>query len=91
MLSFELFFYLALFLVLSNIVFTILIVSELQKRKVKINFFLLRLYIPKYVHQYKKITLKETGKVAVLFYCWLVSINLTLVLAVIGILLKINT
>lgn len=86
---FYLFMYLALFFVLSNIVFTILIVSELQKRKVKINFFLLRLYIPKYVHQYKKITLEETGKVGVLFYCRVVSINLTWILAVIGIILKI--
>ena len=87
---FEFVFYLALVFVLSNIVFTILIISELQKRKVKINFFLLRLYIPKYVHQYKKITLEETGKVGALFYYWIVSINLTLFLAIIGIVLKIS-
>ena len=85
---FELFLYLALIFVLSNIVFTIIIVSELQKRKVRINFFFLRHYIPKYVHQYKKMTLEETGKVGKLFYCWIVSINLTWIFAVVGFIIK---
>lgn len=82
------FLYLALFCLLFNVVITIIIISELQKRKVKINFFLLRLYIPKYIHQYKKITLEETGKVGSLFFWCIGSINLTWILAVVGFILK---
>jgi len=61
-----------------------IIISELQKRKVKINFFLLRLFIPKYVHQYKKMNLEETGKVGGLYYWWVGSINLAWILALFG-------
>ena len=81
---FYLFLYLAIFCALFNVVITMIIISELQKRKFKINFFLLRLYIPKYVHQYKKMTLEETGKVGALYYWFVGSINLAWILAVIG-------
>lgn len=85
---FQLFLYLAIFCALFNVVITMIIISELQKRKVKINFFLLRLFIPKYVHQYKKITLEETGKVGRLYYWFVGSINLAWILAVVGFILK---
>jgi len=85
---FHLFLYLAVFCALFNVVITIIIISELQKRIVKINFFLLRLYIPKYVHQYKKMTLEEIGKISGLFYWWVGSINLIWILAVISFLCK---
>jgi len=49
----------------------------------EINFFLLRLFIPKYVHQYKKITLEEMGKVGRFYYWWVGSINLAWILAVV--------
>ena len=80
---FHLFLSLAIFCALFNVVITMIIISELKKRKVKINFFLLRLYIPKYACQYKNITLEETGKVGGLYYWWVGSINLTWILAVI--------
>jgi hypothetical protein len=82
--AFIFFIALALVSVIVNIVFSMLIVRELQKRKVKINFFFLKLYLPKYAHQYKQITLQETGKVGSLFYGWIVSINATWVLALCG-------
>jgi len=85
---FHLFLSLAIFCALFNVAITIIIVSELQKRKVKINFFLLKLYIPKYVHQYKKITLEETGKVGGLYYWWVGSINLAWILALVGFILR---
>jgi hypothetical protein len=56
-----------------------MIVHQLSKRGVKISFLLLRLYIIKYIHQYKKITLEETGKVGPLFYPCIISINMALV------------
>ncbi len=70
------------------IIFAMMIVHELSKRGVKINFFLLRLLIIKYIQQYKQITLAETGKVGPLFYPCIVSINMTLIFAIIGFLVK---
>ena len=79
---FSFFVALALLAIALNITLSMLIVGELQKRKVPINFFLLRLYLPKYAHQYKKITLQETGRVGGLFYGWLISINAALVFGI---------
>ena len=83
------FWYLAIFSVLLNVVISIMVIRELQKRDVKINFFLLRLLIIKYVQQYKKMTLEETGRVGILFYWWIGSINLTWILFVVGLVIKI--
>ena len=85
---FYLFMYSAIFFALIFVVVSIIIVSELQKRDVKINFFLLRLLLPKYVNQYKKITKNETGKVGALFYYWIISINVALVFVIVGMIFK---
>jgi len=66
------------------VIFSIMIVHQLLRRGVKINFFLLRLLIIKYIHQYKQITLEETGKVGPLFYPCIISVNLALVLAIVS-------
>lgn len=58
-------------------------VYEVSKRGVKISILWLRLYIIKYIHQYKKMTKEETGKVGPLFYPCIVSINMALVLTVV--------
>ena len=58
------------------IIFSIMIVNEVSRRGIKINFFLLRLYIIKYVHQYKKLTIQETGKPGPLYYPCIISVNL---------------
>jgi hypothetical protein len=70
------------------VIFSMMIVRELSKRGVKINFVLLRLYLIKYIQQYKQITLKETGKVGPLYYPCVVSVSLTLVLAILGLILR---
>jgi len=70
------------------VIFSIMIVHELSKRGVKINFILLRLYIVKYIHQYKQLTLKETGKIGPLYYPCIVSVSLALVLAIVGLVLR---
>ncbi|MFC1980235.1 hypothetical protein ACFLVS_05245 [Chloroflexota bacterium] len=81
----------ALVSVIFGIVFMIMITSFLSNRGIKINYIFLRLYIIKYVHQYRKITMEENGKPGNLFYAFIVSMNLALVLAVIGIILKNTT
>ena len=70
------------------VIFSIMIVNEVSKRGIKINFLWLRLYIIKYIHQYKKLTLEESGRVGPLYYPCVISVNLALVLAVIGLILK---
>ncbi len=74
--------------VMANVLASILIVTELQKRGITINFIFLKMYIIKYAHQYKEITKKETGRAAPLFYLWIVSINVALVCAMLGLLLR---
>jgi len=79
---------LALVFVILFVIFSMMIVRELSKRGVKINFVLLRLYLIKYISQYKQITLKESGKIGPLYYPCIVSVGLALVLAIVGLLLK---
>lgn len=70
------------------VILSIMIVNEVSKRGVKINFFLLRLYIIKYIHQYKQLTKEETGKIGPLYYPCIVSVSLALVCAIAGLVLK---
>lgn len=78
----------ALVFVSLYVVFSMMIVHELSKRGVKINYFLLRLLLIRYISQYKQITLKETGKIGPLYYPCVVSVNLALVLAIAGLVLR---
>ena len=82
------FLYSALVTIICNIVIGILIVDKLSKHGEKINYFLIRMLMPKYVGQYRDITRQESGKTGGLFYAWIISIKLTLLLAVSGIILK---
>ena len=70
------------------VVFSMMIVNEVSKRGIKINFFLLRLYVIKYIHQYRKLTLEESGRIGPLYYPCVISVNLGLILAVVGLILK---
>jgi hypothetical protein len=86
--AFDLFMSLTVVSAAIYVVFSMLIVRELRKRNVKINFFFLRLFLLKYANQYRQITLQETGKVGSLFYGWIVSINAALVFVIIGLVLR---
>jgi len=70
-----------------GIVSSIVIVSFLRKRGIKIHWLLLRILILKYLHQYHEITRRETGKPGPWFYSYVISMLLALVFAVIGIVL----
>jgi hypothetical protein len=78
----------ALFFLACHVVVTILIMHELDKRGIRTNFLLVRLLIFRYVSQYREVTIKETGRPGPLFYLYIVSINLALVTAVIGLILR---
>ena len=68
-----------------NTVTSVLIYTDLHNRGMKVSFVLLRLMIPFYAHQYRKITTRETGKPGPLFYHWIISINTALVMGIAGI------
>ena len=69
--------------VILGAVFSMMIVHEVSKRGVKIKVFLLRLYLIKYIVQYKQMTRNETGKVGSLYYLCLGSFLAALVFAII--------
>ena len=83
-----LFFVLALISVAWGIANSIMITSFLSKHGIKINYLFLRLFIFKYVRQYRKMTMEETGKPGPLFYWFITAWNLALLLAIIGIILR---
>jgi hypothetical protein len=65
------------------VVFSMMIVREVSKRGIKVNFFLLRLYLIKYIDQYKQLTMKETGKPGPLYLPCVGSYLSALVFAVV--------
>ena len=71
-----------------GIVSMIVITSFVAARGTKINYFLYRLYIIKYVNQYKQITEAENGTPGPWFYSFVIAMNFTLVCAIIGLILK---
>ena len=84
----NLFFVLAIICAVSGVVSSIVIASLLSKRGIKINYPFIRVLIIKYVHQYRKITQQETGKPGPWFYSFVISMNLALIFAITGFVLK---
>ena len=82
---------LAIVCVLCGVVSSIMITAFLSKRGNKINYLLIRIYIYRYINQYRKITKEENGKVGPLFYSFIASFILALLFAIVGMILKINT
>ena len=85
-----LFLVLALISVAWGVANSIMIISFLSNRGIKINYLFLRIFIFKYVSQYRKITMEETGKPGPLFYSSLTAWTLTLLFAIIGMILRIT-
>ena len=84
------FFMLALIGVACGIAASVMIASFLSKRGVRINYLFIRLFIFRYVRQYRKITMEETGKPGALFYWFITSWNVALVFAIVGIVLEVT-
>ncbi len=68
-----------LLMVAANVVTTILVMVALDRRGIKTNLLLARLLIFKYLSQYRRVTIKETGKAGPLFAVWIATINLAAV------------
>ena len=80
---------LAIIFAICGVISSIMIAVALEKHKAKISFIFLRLLILKYLGDYKKITLDETGKVGHLYYSFIVSMNAALLAALVGILIRV--
>ena len=84
----NLFLGLAILSVVWGIVSSMIIVSYLSRRGVKINFLFIRILILKYIHQYHQLTRQETGKPGPWFYSYVVSVLLALAFAILGLSLR---
>ncbi|MCU0638635.1 MAG: hypothetical protein MUF59_02035 [Candidatus Krumholzibacteria bacterium] len=71
-----------------GVVSSIAITSFLSGRGEKINYFLLRLLLFRYVMRYSEITTRENGKPGRWYYSYIVSMILALVLVAAGIIAK---
>ncbi len=74
---------------LCGVASSIMIGDALQKRGVKINWILFRVLIfSKYLGQYRDVTRQETGRPGPLYYSYIISMNLALVTAIAGLILR---
>lgn len=74
--------------VIWGIVSAIAMASYVARRGHKVSLLFLRLLIFKYIHQYSEITTQENGKPGAWFYSYITSMNLALICAIIGVVLK---
>lgn len=71
----------------TGVVLMMAMTSAMQARGNKINWVFLRLFVLKYVSEYRNITIKESGRPGPLFYPFVISMNLALLFTVVGLLL----
>jgi hypothetical protein len=71
-----------------GVVDSILIAVALDRRNIPVNMLLFRLYFFRYLNQYKRVTLKETGRVGTLYYSFVIAMNLALVCGILGLVLR---
>ena len=71
-----------------GIISMIAITTFVVEREGKLNLFLYRLYILKYVNQYKQITEMENGEPGPWFYSFVISMNFALLCSATGVILK---
>jgi|GEM_PF-1033296 len=67
---------------------TIRMAMELGRRGEKVDFLLLRLFLPKYVSRYRELTRQELGRPGGLYTSFVISMNLALLLFAGWILMK---
>jgi hypothetical protein len=70
-----------------GVVAAMMMLRELQRRGVKVEWHLLRLRFFGYLEEYRQLTLRETGQVRMLYYFYVVCMLLALACAAVGLLL----
>ncbi len=71
-----------------TVVFTFMIVKYLSRHGIKVNWWMVRAYMIRYLKQYKKHTYENSGKTGILFYAWIITISLFAVSGIIGFLVR---
>ena len=84
----SLFFIIAAILGIWGIVSAMAITDYISKRGHKINVFLIRIYIYRYIHTYSELTKVEQGRTGFWYYSYIVSMNSALISLLIGAILK---
>ena len=75
---------------LCGVISAVMIASALEKRGVEVNWIWLRLLIlTKYIGQYRDITRQETGRPGMLFYSYIIAMNMALFMGVTGLVLRV--
>ena len=64
------------FFIVCNISVQIMMTAYLRKRGYSVNIWLIRLYILRYIRQYREATIKEHGKTGPLFFAFIASLVL---------------
>jgi hypothetical protein len=64
-----------------------MMLRELQRRGVNVEWLKLRLHFFRYLEEYKQLTLRETGQVKMLYYFYVVCMLLALACAAVGLFL----
>lgn len=78
----------ALIAVVGGIASFMAMVAHISQRGVKINWFLIKLYMPRYVSRYRALTIQETGRPGQLFYGFIIGMNTALVAGIAGLALQ---
>ena len=73
-----------------GVIDSILIAVALDRRGIKVNMVLFRLFFLKYLSEYRRVTREETGRTGNLYYSFIISMNLALLLVVAALLIKIS-
>ena len=79
---------LAILCAVVGVVLMMAMTSALSARGQKINWVFLRLFVLKYISDYRYFTIKETGRSGPLFYPFIISMNLALLFTVLGLVLR---
>lgn len=72
--------------VIWGIVSAIVMTVHVSRRGQKINILFFKLYVLKYIHQYRKITAEENGRPGIWYYSFIIAMNFALIIAILGIL-----
>ena len=75
----------------TGVVLMMAMTAAVRARGYTINWAFLRLFVLKYISDYRNITIKESGRPGPLFYPFVISMNLALLFTVIGLILQSQT
>ena len=65
------------------VVAALLIAADRRRRGAKVSYVWLRLFILRYLFDYRRMTRQETGRTGLLFYHYVVPLNVALLLSII--------